>query len=130
LVRASPPIPPIFGPSIVFLTSKNGLLTPPQPLSTAWIFPLYFELSYVHEKLVFRKRDLLLRWKVPASLSLFLKSEKIPALLYIGRGRMYRPFCDLRSVPEAQITEGPVLTLFHYNSCTNRKIGKIGLIIH
>jgi hypothetical protein len=32
------------------------------------------------KKPVFRKRDLL-RWNVPATLSLFLKSEKIPALL-------------------------------------------------
>jgi hypothetical protein len=33
------------------------------------------------KKPVFSKRDLL-QWKVPASLSLFLKSERIPALLY------------------------------------------------
>ncbi len=39
--------------------------------------------------------------KVPASLSLFLKSGKFPAVLYIGKGPEYRPFCDLRSVPEA-----------------------------
>jgi len=26
------------------------------------------------------------QWKVPANLSLFLKSEKIPALLYVGKG--------------------------------------------
>jgi len=52
------------------------------------------------------KRDLV-RWKVgtrqavlgssdqrqvPASLSLFLKSEKIPALLYVGKRPEYRPF--------------------------------------
>jgi hypothetical protein len=62
--------------------------------------------------------------KVPASLSLFLKSEKIPALLYIGKGPKYRPFCDLGSVPEAQIREGPILRLFPYNSRMTRKIGK------
>jgi hypothetical protein len=39
--------------------------------------------------------------KVPASLSLFLKSGKIPAVLYIGKVPEYRPFRDLRSVPEA-----------------------------
>jgi hypothetical protein len=39
--------------------------------------------------------------EVPASLSLFLKSGKIPAVLYIGKGPEYRPFRDLRSVPEA-----------------------------
>ncbi len=38
-------------------------------------------------------------WKVPASLSVFLKSEKNSALLYIGKGPEYRPFRDLRSVP-------------------------------
>jgi hypothetical protein len=36
------------------------------------------------KKPVFRKQDIL-GWKVPASLSLFLKPEKIPALLYIGK---------------------------------------------
>jgi hypothetical protein len=51
---------------------------------------------------VFSKPDLL-RWKVPARLywdiltswrylSLFLKSEKIPAVLHIGKGPEYRPF--------------------------------------
>ncbi len=62
--------------------------------------------------------------KVPAGLSLFQKSEKIPALLYIGRGPKYRPFCDLRSVPEAEIMEGPELRPFSYNSRMTRKIGK------
>ncbi len=38
--------------------------------------------------------------KVRASLlSLFLKSEKIPALLYVGKGPEYRPFHDLFSRP-------------------------------
>jgi hypothetical protein len=32
--------------------------------------------------------------KVPASLSLFLKSEKIPALLYLGKGPQQRLFRD------------------------------------
>jgi hypothetical protein len=55
-------------------------------------------------KSVFSKGDLLW-WKVPArlywdllkvsaSLSLFLKGEKIPALLYLRKGLEYRPFCD------------------------------------
>jgi hypothetical protein len=43
------------------------------------------------KKLVFSKWDLLW-WKVPASLSLLLNCEKIPALLYIGKGSEYRPF--------------------------------------
>jgi hypothetical protein len=34
------------------------------------------------KKPVFSEGDLL-QWKVPASLSLFLKSEKIPSLLYV-----------------------------------------------
>jgi hypothetical protein len=71
------------------------------------------------------------QWNVQASLSLFLKSGKIPALLDKGKGPKYRPFRDFRSVPSAywpwaqisnygracttglghrsQITEGPVL---------------------
>jgi len=32
--------------------------------------------------------------KVPASLSLFLKSEKFPALLHKGKGPEYRPFSN------------------------------------
>jgi hypothetical protein len=34
---------------------------------------------------------------VPASVSLFLKSENIPALLYVRKGLEYTPFHDLRS---------------------------------
>jgi hypothetical protein len=55
------------------------------------------------KKPVFSKGDLL-QWKVLARLYsalltrgsyfLFLKSEKIPALLYIGKGPEYRPFRD------------------------------------
>ncbi len=33
--------------------------------------------------------------KVPPSLSLFLKSEKFPVSLYIGKGPEYRRFCSL-----------------------------------
>jgi hypothetical protein len=36
--------------------------------------------------------------KVPASLSLFLKSEKNPSS---GKGPDYRPFCDFRPLPSA-----------------------------
>jgi hypothetical protein len=43
------------------------------------------------KKTVFSKLDLL-QWKVPASLSLFPKSEKIPALLYVGKGPVLRLF--------------------------------------
>jgi hypothetical protein len=50
--------------------------------------------------------------KVPVSLSVFLKSEKVPALLYLGKGPEYWPFHDFRPVglpPQAQsqIMEGP-----------------------
>jgi len=37
--------------------------------------------------------------KVPASVSLRLKSEKIPTLLYLGKGHEYRSFYDFRPVP-------------------------------
>jgi hypothetical protein len=37
----------------------------------------------------------------PASLSLFLKSEKITVLLSVGKGPEYRPFRDFRPVPLA-----------------------------
>jgi hypothetical protein len=39
--------------------------------------------------------------KVPASLSLFLNSEKIPALLYVRKGPKYRPFGDFQPDPSA-----------------------------
>jgi hypothetical protein len=38
--------------------------------------------------------------KVPASLSLFLKSEKILALHYVGKGPEYRPFSYARERAE------------------------------
>jgi hypothetical protein len=43
------------------------------------------------------------QWKVPASLSLGLRREKIPALLYIGKGHEDRPFCDFR--PQGLVLE-------------------------
>ncbi len=67
------------------------------------------------KKPVFSKRDLL-SWKVhtsqallgssdqqkvTANQSLFLKSEKIQALLSVGKGPEQRPFCDFRPVPSA-----------------------------
>jgi hypothetical protein len=39
--------------------------------------------------------------KIPASLSPFIKSEKIPAPIYVGKGPEYSPFCDFRPVPLA-----------------------------
>jgi hypothetical protein len=39
--------------------------------------------------------------KVPASLSLFLKSEKLPALFKVGKGPKDRRFCDFQLVPSA-----------------------------
>jgi len=36
---------------------------------------------------------------VPASLPVFLKSEKIPALLDLRKEPEYRPFCDFRPLP-------------------------------
>jgi hypothetical protein len=59
--------------------------------STAWILLLYFQLPYLPEEVCFQQvgssavdrtsRAVLgfsNQWKVPASLSLFLKGEKIP----------------------------------------------------
>jgi hypothetical protein len=67
------------------------------PESTAWVFPLCFQLPYLHEGTCFQQAgssevkgisQAVLgssdQRKVPTSLSLFLKSEKIPALLYEG----------------------------------------------
>ncbi len=47
-----------------------------------WFFRCVFSSLTCLKKRVFRK-GALLRWKVPASLSLF--REKIPALLYVGK---------------------------------------------
>jgi hypothetical protein len=57
-----------------------------------WIFPLYFQLPYLPEDTCFQQGgssavEGTSQWKVLASLSLFLKSEKIPALPYGGKGR-------------------------------------------
>ncbi len=68
--------------------------------STAWISNLYFQLPYVPEETCFQQVDLLW-WKVPASLSLFLKSENNPAPLYVGKGPEYRRFRDFRPIPSA-----------------------------
>jgi hypothetical protein len=67
--------------------------------------------------------------KVPASLSLFLKSEKIPALLYIGKGPEYMPFDGFRPFTSAyrpgggrdQIMEGPVSRPFPIQSTTHQR---------
>jgi hypothetical protein len=100
--------------------------------SIAWIFPLYFlpeETCFQRagpsavegtSQAVLGSSD---QPNLPASLSLvlFLKSEKIPALLYVGKGPECRPFHDFQPVPSAaglghrsQITEGPVLKPFSY----------------
>ncbi len=52
------------------------------------------------KKPVFSKRDLLRR-KVPASLSLFLKREKVSALLYGGKEPEFRPFSYTEEPPNA-----------------------------
>ncbi len=96
----------------------------PYTQSTAWIFSLYFQLPYLPEETCFQQAGSSDQWKVPASLSLFLKSEKIPALLYVGKGLEYRPFRDFRPIPsvywpQAQISNhGRVRT---YALLLNRK---------
>jgi hypothetical protein len=54
--------------------------------------------------------------KIPASLSLFLKSEKIRALLYLGKGPEYRPFRDFRPVTSAYRPWGQISN--HGRACT------------
>jgi hypothetical protein len=96
-------------------------------------FPLYFQLPYPPEDqyagslAVEGTSQAVLgsscQWKVPASLSLFVKSEKIIVLLCVGKGHEYRRFfrdffyCSL-SLPasgnRAQITEGPEYSPFSY----------------
>ncbi len=39
------------------------------------------------------------QWNILTSLSLFLKSGKIPTLVYIGKGLKYKPFHDFRPIP-------------------------------
>jgi len=68
---------------------------------------LYFHLPYLPEETCFQQVGPSVvegtshvglgssgQRKVPASLSPFLKSEKIPALLYMGKGPEYKRFCD------------------------------------
>ncbi len=102
--------------------------------STAWIFPLHFQLPYLPEATCFQQAGSSVvegtsqavlvssdQQKVRASLSLFLKSEKIPTLLYIGKDLSTGPsmIFDLFPRPtglrhRSQITEGPVLRPFSY----------------
>jgi hypothetical protein len=103
--------------------------------STAWIFPLYFQQfsltcpeetcfqqvgssSAVVEGTPARLHwDLLtsVRYHQLVSLSLFLKSEKISALLYfVGKGPKYRPFRYFRPVPSANKHE----ISNHQRACT------------
>jgi hypothetical protein len=68
---------------------------------------LYFQLPYLPEETCFQQAGYSAvedtsqavlgssdQHKVPASLSLYLKSEKKSALLYVGKGSEYRPFHD------------------------------------
>jgi hypothetical protein len=96
-------------------------------------FSLYFQLSYLHEETCFQQAgssavegitqailDSSDQWKVPASLSLFLKSEKIPDLLYLEKAPEYTgpsSIVDLLPQPtglrqRSQIIEGRVLRPF------------------
>jgi hypothetical protein len=54
--------------------------------------------------------------KVPASLSLFLKSEKIPALLSLGQGPECKPFPNFRPVPSAYRPRAQISN--HGRACT------------
>jgi hypothetical protein len=73
---------------------------------------MYFQLPYLPEETCFQQTGSSAvevysqavlgssdQRKVLASLSLFLKSEKIPALLCVGKGFEYRSFRDFRPVP-------------------------------
>jgi hypothetical protein len=102
--------------------------------STARIFHLHFQLPHLPEETCFEQpgssavevsSQAVLgspdQRKVPASLSLFLKSEKIPALVCVGKGFEYRPFHDFQPVPSptglghrSQILKGPELRPFSY----------------
>jgi hypothetical protein len=71
-----------------------------------WICPLYFQLPYLPEDTCFQQGgssavEGTSQRKVLASLSLFLKSEKIPALPYGGKGLQYKSFHDFQCVPLA-----------------------------
>jgi hypothetical protein len=54
--------------------------------------------------------------KIPASLSLFLKSERIPVLLNEGKGHEYRLFHDFQPVPLAYQPRAQISN--HGRACT------------
>ncbi len=92
--------------SFIFPTLERNRIVFTRKALHGFFICIFSCLTYL-KKLVFSKRDLL-RWKflgssdqrkVLASLSLFLKSEKIPAVLCVGKGFEYRPFRDFRPVP-------------------------------
>jgi hypothetical protein len=78
-------------------------------------FLFYFQLPYLLEETCFQQAGSSAvegtnqavmgscdQLNVPTTLSLFLKSENIPALLYVGKGAEYRPFRDFPAVPSAK----------------------------
>jgi hypothetical protein len=79
---------------ILELNTDFELLYPQNNMrSTAWIFLCIFSSITCLKKPVFTTRGIFCGGrKVTASLSLFLKCEKILALLYLGKGPKYRPF--------------------------------------
>ncbi len=95
-------------------------------------FPLYFQLPYLSEETCFQKEGSSVvegtshavlgssdQRKVPPSLSLFLKNEKISAFLYLWKGPEYRPYR-----PWAQISNHgraytqALLLYFKHSMCT------------
>ncbi len=106
----------------------------PKSKNTVWIFPLYFQLPYLPEETCFQQlgssavertsqasTQAVLgssnQLKVPTSLSLFLKSEKIPALLSVGKGPEYRPLpvvlgIDLKSRKGLYSGPSPIHRIF------------------
>jgi len=81
-------------PGSVFITNCVLPFQPPPPQNPARIFLLYFQLSYLPQETCLQQAGSSAvegtgqpvlgsseQRKVPASLSLFLKREKIPALL-------------------------------------------------
>jgi hypothetical protein len=101
----------------------------PKCKNTVWIFPLYFQLPYLPEETCFQQwgssavectSQAVLgssnQLKVPTSLSLFLKSEKIPDLLYLGKGPQYRPLpvlgTDLKSQKGLYSGPSPIHKIF------------------
>jgi hypothetical protein len=71
-------------------------------------------------------KDLLTSERYQLACHYFLKSEEIPALLYVGKGPEYRPLRDFGFVPSAYWPGAQISN--HKKACTHTLLLYIGVV--